>query len=190
MIRYLLGAAGAAACLCSLPASGQRASEVDALAATDPASVKAPSIAFSPTEDDRGSYWKYFFFHKQGVPFRVAVLDLWECYSYATGPLIEVPWDSIGTPKFIAARTEDRPGRKKPLSTSSHGYLAQFILRSSARKSTMANRRKCMEYKGYVRYGLSRELWNALNGSDLDASILMQAKIASGPTPVAERQLP
>jgi hypothetical protein len=57
----------------------------------------------------------------------------------------------------------------------------------SVRQSRMM---RCMLPRGYARYRTSESMWKQLNGKDLAQSILVQAKIASGPVPPTERTLP
>ncbi|MGQ2931501.1 MAG: hypothetical protein ACT6Q3_13585, partial [Sphingopyxis sp.] len=63
------------------------------------------------------------------------------------------------------------------------------------RKIRRLNMRNCMGYKGYDRYGLERERWQAFhfeegfNRVDDDkrtAYLMKQARVASGPKPTAE----
>ena len=60
------------------------------------------------------------------------------------------------------------------------------------RRVRRVNMRRCMHYKGYQRYGLEKELWQAFNfeegfgmtdAPERDAKIAQQAKVASGPKP-------
>lgn len=166
----------------------------DTAAKVDPATIIAPDTRFTPTADDVGSYWKYFFFHKEGVSFDRALTDIAECDRYSNGPNGEGQDIFPLLPKFVALG--EGKARVRDNSTAGWQYGLVGALIDSAisgpmlRKLRMASTRKCMEFKGYVRYGASKALWEELNGGDPGKSALVRAKIASGPAPTAERQLP
>ena len=71
--------------------------------------------------------------------------------------------------------------------------LADAIYGSAEeRRKRRVNMRRCMNFKGYARYGLSKDLWNEFNFEEGNRTVpeqerqgmlAQQAKVASGPKP-------
>jgi hypothetical protein len=152
--------------------------------APDPASIAVPDLAVPAQE--LGDERKFFVIHKPGVTFEAAREDLAFCFRY-------VPrGDMRRYPSFVPWQ-ETSPAVSAP-QTLNYGLVGVAImaiisgpLDRSVRQSRMM---RCMLPRGYARYRTSETLWKQLNGKDLAQSILVQAKIASGPVPPTERVLP
>lgn len=152
--------------------------------APDPESIAVPDLNIPPRQ--LGDPKKFFVFHKPGVTFEAARQDIAFCSRYiARGMQRQYP-------SFVAWQSEPPPD---PIVQSvNYGLVGVAImaiisgpLERSIRQSRMM---RCMLPRGYARYRISESLWKQLNGDDLERSVLVQAKIASGPVPPTERTLP
>ena len=152
--------------------------------ATDPASIAVPDLDIPPQQ--LGDQKKFFVFHKPGVTFEAARQDLAFCSRYIargaqrTYPGF-VPWQSEPPANPFA----------QPVNYGLVGVAIMAIISGPLDRSVRQSRMmRCMLPRGYARYRISESLWKQLNGGDLAQSILVQAKIASGPVPPTERTLP
>jgi len=133
-----------------------------------------------------GDERKYFVFHKAGVSFETARDDLAFCSRFiARGAQRTYPG-------FVAWQRSQ--AAQPRVETYSYGLVGAAIgaiiagpIDRSVRQSRMI---RCMVPRGYARYRTSQAVWRQLNGDDLDQSIAMQARIASGPVPPTPRTLP
>lgn len=150
----------------------------------DPANVSLPQTSFTETPDTVKNYDKYFYFHREGTGFSEAFADLRECDARARGI-----WNGKAT--------REEGGGASPYGLV--GDLAVTLIFGPAqdRLFRRANLRRCMFYKGYARYGLPKEQWEAFNlqkiakdspERDIQVSLARQARVASGPSP-AKRAL-
>jgi hypothetical protein len=147
----------------------------------DPSSVSSPATSFAETPLTIKNYDKYFYFYREGVRFSEALSDLRECDSRSRGI-----WS----------------GRSNSEYKGSSGYglaadLAVTLIFGPAQDRAVrrANMRRCMFYKGYERYGLPKEQWEAFNlqrivndtpERDVQISLARQALLASGPLPATQ----
>jgi hypothetical protein len=122
----------------------------------DPAKVETPKLQFTESEEDKSGYDKYFYFVRDDTDFATAYRDIRECDALARGVGIylgtsEVPYPYAGT--LTGA-----------LGGAIGSAVADAIFGSAERrKQRRTNLRTCMGYKGYSRYGLNKELWQAFN---------------------------
>ena len=154
------------------------------VAAPDPASIAVPDLDIPPQQ--LGDPKKFFFFHKSGVTFEAARQDLAFCSRYIARGAVR------GYPGFVP--WQSAPPAEPIVQNLNYGLVGVAIMAiisgpidRSIRQSRMM---RCMLPRGYARYRTSEDLWKQLNGGDLAQSILVQAKIASGPVPPTERTLP
>ena len=166
----------------------------------DAAAIAVPDLRFQPTESDQRDFGKYFYFHKPGVSFEAARADLTECrgYSQNLGLFPKIPANVPINANFIEQTYEDPPGNLRVAEVDPYtipGAIAYTVVEAGIgalvipgeiNKRVVANMRKCMGFKAYKRYGLSRDLWRQLNQGGLEQALLMQAKIASGPEPTQD----
>jgi hypothetical protein len=161
-----------------MSASGQRA--------LDPATVIVPDVSLPKDKAaaqaliDNG--WKYFFFHKAGVSFDAALMDVAFCYRYLPAvAVMQLPaysaWGSgAPAPKTDYYRVFENYG----LVGVGIGALVEGPLLRRNRQSRM---RRCMETRGYKRYAMAEATWEALSKGDAKITIPIFAKRASGPKP-------
>jgi hypothetical protein len=196
-----LAAASAAAVFClGMPAAHAQTGESEPAAADpedaetpavldlDPATVPVPDLAFTERAEDVSGYEKYYYFVRPGNDFVSALSDLHECDGYARGlsyrpTEAQVPYPYAYT---IGGAIGGAIGNA----------MADAIFGSSERrKQRRLNMRTCMAYKGYKRFGLSKEIWTRFNFEEGNSPpsevarekfLRQQAKIASGPMPAAK----
>lgn len=122
----------------------------------DPAKVETPALTFTETEEDKTGYEKYFYFVRDDTDFVTAYQDIRECDALARGVGIylgssQAPYPYAGT---LAGAAGSVIG----------SMVADAIFGSAERrKQRRTNLRTCMGYKGYSRYGLNKDLWQAFN---------------------------
>lgn len=156
--------------------------------AVDSEKVPTPELRFTETEDDRQGYDKYFYFVREDTDFATAYDDIRECDALARGVNFyaggaQVPYPYAGT---VAGAVGGAIGNA----------VADAIFGSAARRDMRrTNLRTCMGYKGYSRYGLSKELWKAFNFEEGNQTVpdeerqhylQMQAKAAISGRPATQ----
>ncbi len=156
------------------------------------AAIEMPDLQFEATDNDIKNYKKYFYFHHPDTSFDEAFADIMECDALASGLSVgsynaSVPYPYAGTVAGAAG-----------------GVIGSLMVNAifgsgERRKLRRMNIRKCMGYKGYDRYGLEKERWQAFHFEEGLGSVesekrrtylLKQAKVASGSKPEQEVLLP
>jgi hypothetical protein len=122
----------------------------------DAAKLEMPKLDFAETPEDTASFDKYYYFHRAGVSYADAYRDVVECDGYARGlqsgiGYTQVPYPYAGT---LAGAAGGAIG----------SAMAMAIFGSAEkRRLRRVNMRQCMNFKGYQRYGLKKELWEAFH---------------------------
>ena len=155
------------------------------------AAIELPELAFKPTAEDTGTYDKYYYFHREGTSFDEAFADVSECDSLASG-ISYYRGGSEPYPGYYATQY----GMGGVIGGAIGEVLADAIFGSSERRKVRRiNMRNCMGFKGYQRYGLNKDLWQAFNFEEghgredeatRNAALLKQARVASGDKPKQE----
>lgn len=158
----------------------------------DPATLKMPELAFTPTPEIEADYDKYFFFHRDNTSFAEAYADIRECDALSSGSSIYLSADAGS----IAAAQAQYGLLGGALGGAIGGAIADAIFGSAARREQRrTNLRNCMGFKGYQRYGLSGDLWKEFNFEEgngrkkegvRDEALELQALVASGPKPTTK----
>ena len=154
----------------------------------DPVTINLPDLRGQTTAADEADFDKYFYFHRSGTTFGEALADIRECDGYARG--LASPFGYQETPYPYAGTMAGALG-------GALGNLLVSAIFGSAevRKARRSNMRRCMNYKGYDRYGLNKDVWQSFNFEeglhhvDEDKRQLMlaqQAKAASLVDPVGK----
>lgn len=181
----------AAAILCA--ASGQAADDdlsaspfgVVTIAAEEAATLKMPVLEYTATPEDDGNYDKYYYFHRKETDFPAAYADVTECDGYARALAssfkgADVPYPYAGTMAGAAG------------GVIANAMMAAIFVPGEKRRMRRVNMRQCMGFKGYDRFGLSKELWEAFNfeegtGAEEEESrikaLKLQALVAATATP-------
>lgn len=180
--------AGAAACVwASVAASAEPA--VDPMTAVpDPASVKMPELAFASTPEIEGDFDKYYYFHRDGTSFTEALADLRDCDGFASGLTSGYTYQAVPYPYTytVAGAAGGVIG---------NAMVAAIFGSAEKRRIRRFNMRRCMNFKGYDRYGIEKGLWQEFNfeegfsGEDEEvrqAKLAQQALVASGAKPAAK----
>ena len=143
-----------------------------------PISIPVPDLAAEvrPLGDER----TFFIFHRAATSFDEAHRDLAFCFRYAqTGPGITFP--------YFYGWQGTAPGKPASYDVGQFGLVGSLIGAMIAggleRSKRQMNMMHCMIPRGYSRYRVSEGLWKELNGKDMAASIEVQSRLASGPTP-------
>ena len=152
------------------------------------AKLEMPKLAFTATPEDQASFDKYYYFRRAGVSYGDAYRDIVECDGYARGLASGIGY--VQTPYPYAGTMAGAIG-------GAIGNAMAMAIFGSAEKRRLRriNMRQCMNFKGYARYGLKKDLWEEFNFeeglSDMPESrrfeyLKRQALVASTATPQGE----
>ncbi len=177
MSRNIMVAAMAALVMTPIAATAQTTP-----ALPDPATLSVPDLSSSADPAVAENGWKYFFYHRAGTSFAEAHADIADCYRF----LAPAGWANVRLPRFVPW-VERTPGER-----AETGYLANsglvgaviggLIEGTLTRRDRQSKMRRCMEPRGYSRYGVAEEIWENVVEMPDAQGIAVQAKIASGPT--------
>lgn len=120
------------------------------------AKLKMPELAFAETPEDAANFDKYYYFHRSGVSYPDAYRDIVECDGYARGlqsgiSYVEAPYPYTYT---MAGAVGGMIGNAMAMAIFGSG---------EKRRLRRVNMRQCMNFKGYQRYGLKKDLWEAFH---------------------------
>jgi len=148
MFRFdRMAAVLAAATICAQPALA-----ADAAAIPDPAKLALPDLSSPTTAEDEGAFDKYFYFHRADTSFEQALADIRECDGYARG--LSSPYGYQDVPYPYAGTLAGAAG-----GAIGNIMVAMIFGSAELRKARRTNMRRCMNYKGYDRYGLNKDVW-------------------------------
>lgn len=185
MVRWVIAAAalmlpaGAAAQAFREPTPPRQFTEAEI------AAIDAPAMGFAETPEVVEAYDKYFYFHRAATSMDDAYADLRECDAMASGISFYAGGSPVYTPYggVLGGAIGGAVG----------SLIADAIFGSAQRRQIRRiNLRNCMGFKGYQRYGMSRDIWGKLDFAEGNSRksedvrtefLLKQAKVASGPTP-------
>ncbi|WP_144037843.1 hypothetical protein [Sphingopyxis sp. KK2] len=185
----------AALLLCLPAAAGAQAIKAPApmrlFSADEIAGIAMPDTAFDATPADIETYDKYFYFHREGTDFDTAYNDINECDAVSSGINFYAGGDS-----YMANYYATQYG----LAGVAGGAIAYALVDAIAgsaerRRVRRINMRNCMGFKGYDRYGLEKERWQAfhfeegfgrVNDGKREEYLMKQARVASGAKPRGE----
>jgi hypothetical protein len=126
------------------------------LQAVETATVAMPILAFTPSAGDARDFDKYYAFQRPETDFATAYADIVECDGYARGLQSGVAFQQ--TPYMYAGTMAGALGGVIG------NVMAQAIFGSAEkRRLRRVNMRTCMNFKGYDRYGLPKDLWVKFN---------------------------
>lgn len=152
-----------------------------ALQSPDPASITVPDLSHSGEPNVVANGWKYFFFHKEGVTFTQAHGDISECFGF----LRKSNWYDVMLPRFVPWRRPNPAIRKATYEPGYYGLVGDLIAGmvegTLVRRDLQSKMRRCMETRGYSRYGVAEEVWENVIALPPEQAIAIEAKIASGP---------
>jgi hypothetical protein len=187
MFRFdRLAAALAALAVCAQPALAAPPTP-QSLPIPDPAKLELPDLGRATTADDAADFDKYFYFHRAGTSFEEALADVRECDGYARGLASPYGYQSgAGAAYGLAGVGGELIGN----------LMVSLIFGSAElRKARRTNMRRCMNYKGYERYGLNKDVWQQfhfeeglrkVDEDDRQLILAKQAKAASLITPAGK----
>jgi hypothetical protein len=144
----------------------------------DPAKLELPDIGAPTSADDAGAFDKYFYFHRAETSFEQALADFRECDGYARGLASPYGYQQVYSPTLAGA-----------VGGAIGSVMVAMIFGSAElRKARRTNMRRCMNYKGYERYGLAKDVWQefhfeeglkSVDEDDRQTMLAKQAKAAS-----------
>ena len=147
-----------------------------ATAQSDVAVDAIPDLSAPEARPRAGEGDKYFYFNRPGTSFAEALADIRQCDAFARG-------------------LNPDTGQASMVSGLAVGLVVGLIDSGNRHHMRRVNIRRCMFFKGYARYGVSKSIWQTFNleeggnsgsgNSSRDAMLEVQAKIASGPKPDA-----
>jgi hypothetical protein len=162
-----------------------------ASAIPSPEGLTMPKLDFAPTPEIEKDFDKYFYFHRADTSFAEAYIDIHECDALASGSSIY-----LGGNAAMAGATAQYGVLPGAIGSAIGSAIADAIFGSAARREQRrVNLRNCMGFKGYKRYGLSRDLWTEFNFEEgmgrkkedrRNDALALQALVASGPAPTTK----
>ena len=147
----------------------------------DPSTLALPDLTPSGDPDAIENGRKYFYFHKAGVTYEEAYADFLDCYRFL--PAAGISIENAALPLFTSWGEPVGALTGEEVKNASDAGL---FARSRERRTTQSRMRRCMEPRGYVRYGIPEISWEHLIDNYSEQSIAFQAKAASGPKPNRE----
>jgi hypothetical protein len=179
--------AAVAACLCLAVRPAAADNTIAPLVRPDPATITLPDMTSPPTARDARNYDSYFYFYKAGVSYEAAFADLDQCRGYSlSARLVSAP------PRFVPLDGTVVSRRIEPSASFAAQYgvigvlIAGVIVASAEEDAAIATNRRCMFYKGYRRYGTTRDIAHRIaDGTDAEKAARL-ARLASGAPPQAE----
>jgi hypothetical protein len=150
--------------------------------------LEMPKLDFTATPEDQASFDKYYYFVRPGVSYGDAYRDIVECDGYARGLASGIGYTQ--TPYPYAGTLAGAAG-----GVIANVMIAAIFGSAEKRRLRRVNMRQCMNFKGYQRHGLKKDLWEAfhfeegLSGMDEKRRfdyLKRQALVASSATPSGE----
>jgi hypothetical protein len=154
----------------------------------DMAAIVIPALAFKPDPKFEKDFDKYYYFHRADTDFKTALFDLRDCDNLSRG--LASPFGNMETPYPYAGTLAGAAG-----GAIANLMVAAIFGSAQVRATRRVNMRRCMNFKGYERYGLPKDTWqefnfeegfSALEEGKRQAFLKQQAKIASGEKPQTE----
>ena len=152
------------------------------------ASVEMPKLTFTPGGPEAKDFDKYYVFHRPGTDFATAYADISECDGYARGLTSNISYQQVPYP--YAGTMAGAVG-----GAIGNAMAAAIFGSAEKRRLRRVNMRQCMHFKGYERYGLPKNLWEAFNfeegldgvsDKDRQRYLKQQALVASSDKPQGE----
>lgn len=145
--------------------------------APDPVTLQLPDLSAPTRAEDAADFDKYFYFYRADTSFEAALADIRECDGYARGLASPYGYASAGYP--YAGTVAGLGGE-----LIANALISAIFGPAELRKARRSNMRRCMNYKGYGRYGLNKDVWQqfhfeeGLSKVDEEKRHLMLAKQA------------
>ena len=173
--------------LASVPAWAENDTVLKPLERPDPATITLPDMTIKPTKPDPRRSDEYFYFHKSNVSYERAFSDLDQCRMYSQMAQLVAPM-----PRFIPLGGEQiEPTGPDGWSTfPMFGFagmmIANWLIAEGQEEMAITTNRRCMAYKGYQRYGISRAIFKQIESGTDTEKLARKARIASGSAPQTE----
>lgn len=154
----------------------------------DVAAITMPALAFKPDPKFEKDFDKYYYFHRADTDFKTALSDLRDCDNLSRG--LASPFGNMETPYPYAGTLAGAAG-----GAIANLMVAAIFGSAQVRATRRVNMRRCMNFKGYERHGLPKDMWQEFNFEEgfssleegkRQAFLKQQAKVASGEKPRTE----
>jgi hypothetical protein len=154
----------------------------------DVAAINLPPLDFAADPKLEKDFDKYYYFHRDGTDFKAALADLRDCDGLSRG--LASPFGYMDTPYPYAGTMAGAAG-----GAIANLMVAAIFGSAQVRAARRVNMRRCMNFKGYQRYGVPKDIWQKFNFEEGFSSLeegkrqtflMQQAKVASGPKPKTE----
>ncbi|MEE4206122.1 MAG: hypothetical protein V2I39_07515 [Erythrobacter sp.] len=174
----------AGACALALAAAG--------LSAPQAASAQDAATDHSGRDDgtpDSNTSWKYFYFHKADASEEQARADIMECASYARGLVVMEAGssDTYSSVPYTTGLNLAQSALAGAIGGLVGGIITGFMDAGERRAMERTNLRKCFAFKGYDRYELTKEEFEALYEGEREEVRDRLIARATGQAPQAER---
>lgn len=153
--------------------------------------IPTPQLNFELNEAIELDFDKYYYFHRPETGFAEAFSDISECDSLSSG----ISYYSGEAGSYHGSYAAQY-GIGGVIGAAIGNALSDAIHGSAARRKVRRiNMRNCMGFKGYNRYGLKKDLWSKFNFEEgngrkdeevREKALMVQAKVASGQTPITK----
>jgi len=151
----------------------------------DPASVSVPTITDGRDPKIVADGWKYFYFWRADTTYAEAYRDIADCYRF-----LPVANADFSVPAFAPWTSTPNKHVIEPTYPGTYGLvgdlMASMVAGPIERRRRQSRMRRCLEPQGYERYPAPEAQWEMIIDNYSPASIVVQAKLASGPPPDAE----
>jgi hypothetical protein len=188
LVGGALRAAAAAACVWASGIAAAEPAKDPMRFVPDPATVKMPKLAFASSPEIEADFDKYYYFHRDGTSFPEALADLRDCDGFASGLSSGYTYQAVPYP-YTYTMAGAAGG------VIGNAMVAAIFGSAEKRRIRRVNMRRCMNFKGYDRYGIEKGLWQEFNFEEgfsgeeeevRQAKLAQQALVASGAKPVAK----
>jgi len=174
--------------------------EMRKFSAEELAAIEMPDTEFEESATDIPLYDKYFYFNRVETSFDEAFADITECDALASGISFYMDGNYEPYPGYYGQYYGVGGAIGAPIGAAIGFALRDAIDGSAHRREVRRmNMRNCMAFKGYRRFGISKDKWETFNFEEgggrekeevRQRALLMQARVASGPTPAREAIAP
>ncbi len=150
----------------------------------DPGAVSIPALQGAADSDGVRSYDKFYVYWRRDTSYETAFSDLDQCRIYGLQMKIVAT-----TPMYAPLGASEIHKPEAPVAYQSGivgGLIAGYFIDQAQKEGYIQTEKRCMAYKGYGRFGVSRANWTQImNGAAADV-LARRALIAAGLRPATQ----
>lgn len=149
----------------------------------DPGTVRVPVLRAATDPNGAHDYDKFFVFWRPETSYESAFSDLDQCRIYGLETKLVA-----STPKYVPLGADEikEPNSYIPYGYFMSGLLSDYLIDRALKDEYLQTEKRCMAYKGYDRFGVSRETWKEIMAGKDEDALARRALIAAGPQPATE----